>query len=211
MPFSPESELRIAKIVPEVERRIRGRRQGDHRARWFNGKGGANFRYAELAEDLDPVATTSGAKFYFATWIPADGWGVDDSTPVSSLTDKLYDPLGIYRGRARGKYSSTHSDGSKCEIVSIGGEWVVQKMEPHALLITGAATADWTASTFTIDGVSIMQPIGGLITDQTPAVYNAGNITVHDVHDWDGSENDRVEAVWNEATDQWEAIQKDCG
>ncbi len=52
MPFSPENELRIAKVVPEVERRIRGQRQGNHRARWFNGKGSRPQKFGTLDSDL---------------------------------------------------------------------------------------------------------------------------------------------------------------
>ena len=73
-------------------------------------------------------------------------------------------------------------------------------MTAHALMIQGSATGNWTASVFTISGASVMQPIGGIITDQDPA----GNITYHNPMGNRGISGQSVRAVWDEANNRWQ-------
>lgn len=163
-----------------------------------SGSGEEEFRRFELKDALTPGSN--------ATAHPLDKDGVVDTTAANEF--EVYDFHGLYRGRARNAYSSPHNRGSRGEAKrhSDSGHWEIVQMEPHALMIKGAATADWTASTFTIDGVTVLQPIGGIITNFDPA----GNVTVTDTFDWDGSNNDTVIAVWNETSGIFEAIQIIC-
>ena len=80
-------------------------------------------------------------------------------------------------------------------------------MQPSALLIVGLAYTDYgTGVDLEIDGVTVMQPVGGIITDTDPAA----NITVVNSHAWEVDEDARVVAAWNENTEQWEALQITC-
>ena len=121
---------------------------------------------------------------------------------------EVYDIHGLYRGRARDAYDSPHNRGSRGSacLRTVSGYWEIIQLEPHALMIQGAATADWTSATFTIDGVIVLQPIGGIITNTDPG----DDITVSDTFDWDGSEDDIVIAVWDESSDTYKAIQISC-
>jgi len=85
------------------------------------------------------------------------------------------------------------------QIGKVNGVWVILK--PHSLMVTGLLTAalDSEDATMTIDGVTA-------IIGQPPS----GNLTVYNVHGWDGDDDGRVVAVWNGTSEHWEAIQVDC-
>ena len=201
--FSSNAAQRIARATVQVERRMRN--TTPRRARWFGNTGGLRDRHFELKDDHDPGDTSTA---YWQEWDSGDSeW---DTTADTDHEFEVTDRLEIFRGRKRAKYSSPHDDGSKgvARYCQESGEWEIIRLQPAALLITGLLTAalETTDSTFTIDGVTVMNPTGGLITDQDPA----GNITVYNVHDWEGDNNGRVDAAWNETTEHWEAIQVDC-
>lgn len=159
-------------------------------------------RQFELKDALTPGGSATA---YRRNWNDtSEEWEADTDDEF-----EVYDELGIYRGRAKDAYSSPHDEGS------IGwaqkqksGRWEITHLTPAALMIRGQNTAAvaTTDSTFTIDGVAVAHPIGGIITDQNPA----GNITIYNVHDMEGDNNGEVTAIWNEATDHWEGVQMDC-
>jgi hypothetical protein len=130
--------------------------------------------------------------------------------PNTDIEFEVYDALGTCRGRAKDAYGSPHNQGSRgyAAFMPETEHWEVISVQPHALTIRGQATGDvaTTDSTFTIDGTAVMQPTGGLITDQDPA----GNITIYNVFSWEGDEDGEVQADWNEGTDRWEASQFEC-
>ncbi len=168
------------------------------------------FRRFELAEDLDPSSTTVDAH-------PLN-WDTETEAYVADTDeDKTFlvsDPTGSLRGRKKDKFSSPNDQGNRGWAMKphdvdleIGKDrWEILRMQPNALLIRGQATANWTASTMTIDGVVVMQPDGGLITDQDPG----GDITVTDFFDWDGSENDDVFAYWDAESVTWKQAMVPC-
>ena len=170
-----------------------------------SGAGIIGRRYVELAQDLTPGES---AKFFPATWNPDDGWETDTSTAVEDLadTETLYDPLGGHRGRAYGKFDSPNQDGSRAVIERIGGLWIVQWMQPTALLIYGLLTADLASgtSTFLIDGVTVTPP-GALITSEDPA----GDITIRN-KGFEGDNNGHCAALWDEANNEFMAFDVAC-
>ncbi len=166
-------------------------------------------RHFELKDALTPGG--------FATAHPlswdsdASDWAVD-TTAAKEFT--VHDIWGAFRGRAKDAYTSPHDQGSRGVAIWNGerGIYQIAELTPHALMIRGKLTATLvtTDTTFTIDedigGVGIMQPTGGLITDQDPA----GNITVYNIFSWAGDNNGACIAAWNENTDHWEALQVEC-
>ena len=136
---------------------------------------------------------------------------LDKNDTVDTEVDnefEVYDFHGLYRGRARDAYSSPHNRGSRgyAKYVADSDHWEIYQLEPHALMIQGSATANWTAATFTIDGVIVLNPIGGIITNTDPAA----NVTVSDTFNWDGDNNATIIAVWDESTDTYKVIQSTC-
>jgi len=160
----------------------------------------------ELKDDLAPG---SYAAAYLYPW---------DDTFGAYLTDtatefNVYDVLGIWRGRGRGKYSSPHNEGSKgyakfMPDAATYGRWEIVQMQQHALMIQGDVYDDFDTGdeTFEISSVHIMQPIGSLITDFDPA----GNATVYNIFHWEGSTGGCCIAAWNEHNVRWEALQVEC-
>ena len=115
-----------------------------------------------------------------------------------------------FRGRARDTYSSPHDRGTRGVAVQYqaGGRWECEWLQPNALMIHGQLTDDLTGtdSTFTIDGVDVLQPTGSLICDQDPG----DEITVYNTFGWSGDDNGECIAVWDESDDHWKAIQVEC-
>ncbi len=168
------------------------------------------FRRFELAEDIDPSSTTVDAH-------PLN-WDTETEAYVADTDDDLKflvsDPTGSLRGRKKDKYSSPHDQGNRglamkphdVDLATGEDRWEIIRMQPNALLIRGQATANWTASTMTIDGVVVMEPDGGLITDQDPG----GSMTISDFFNWDGSDNNDVFAYWDQAAVAWKMAMKPC-
>jgi len=200
MPLSHNASIRAAAATRVVERMMRN--QPGHRGRW-TGRGGQSDKWVELKDALAPGG--------HATAHPRDWDGsawVTDTTASREI--EVYDEIGTCRGRGKGTYSSPHDAGSiaRVRLNTQSSRWEIVDLQPNALLITGLATAAVasTDSTFTIDGVTVMNPSGGLICDTDPAAA----ITVYNVHSWDADDDARVEAAWNETTDHWEALQVTC-
>ena len=155
----------------------------------------------ELKDALSPG---SNATAYVRRW-NGSAWEVDTDIEI-----EVYDVDGMFRGRAKDAYSSPHNDGSRgiARYISASSHWEIMVMQPHALWLVGDVYADFadTDSTFEIDGVEVAFPVGGLITDTDPAA----NITVYNIHGWDGDANAKAEVRWNENQDRWECTELDC-
>jgi len=89
-----------------------------------------------------------------------------------------------------------------------GTKWAVVRLSnapaTDALVIRGQLTGDLatTDSTFEIDGVVVMQPVGGTIAE--------GNVTIYNVFNWEGDEDGECMAIWNQDNEHWEAVQVEC-
>lgn len=172
------------------------------------GPPGIELRHFELKDDLTPG---NSAAAYQQAW---DGSAY--AADADSQEFDVYDIGGLHRGRGRDKYGSPHNTGSCGTAVQGGesGEWEIVWMQPAATLITGLLTGDLatTDTTFQIDGVTIMLPIGGIITDQDPAAdMTIHNILQNEAGDyWNSDDNGYVRAVWNEAEEQWDADYVAC-
>ena len=153
-------------------------------------------RYFELKDDLTPGGSATALLREWNSGTSQYETGTDEF--------EVYDVFGEYRGRKKDKYTTPHDAGSRGEAVqnTQNSHWEIKELQPAALMILGQATADFSTATFTIDGVVVLQPIGGLITDQDPA----GNITVANLFGYAGSDNDSIVAIWDEANDRYIAI-----
>jgi len=172
-------------------------RSGYEPVRLPRAKSPDTVRAFELKDAHTPGATSTA---YLRTW-DGDSYETDTDTEFEAVDER-----GVFRGRAKDAYSSPHDEGSLGEAVLRNGQWEITWMTPHALKIQGAAVGDFTASSTTIDGVTVMQPSGAIIVDQDPAAA----MTVYDIFNWDGSEDDLIIAVWNENTDHWEIQEIVC-
>jgi hypothetical protein len=122
----------------------------------------------------------------------------------AALEFTVQDPFSHFRGRAKDVYSSPHNNGSRgiAQWFSDRKAWeIVEMLTPHALMILGDATSDYSGD-FSIDGVKVLQPIGGIITNTDPA----GNVAVSNIQGLHGDEDDTIIAVWDEETDRYIAI-----
>ena len=158
----------------------------------------------ELKDGLDPEGS--------ATAHPLDDAG--DADVDVDLEFEVYDRWGVYQGREKDLYAAgaTNNDlGSqgRARFNAESGHWEIIQLQPAALKIRGQLTAAlgtgdaWKE----IDGVTVMQPIGGIITDTDPG----DDITVNNVgFAFAGDINGEVIAVWNQVEVQWEIIQVEC-
>lgn len=158
---------------------------------------GTKVRWFELKDALTPG---SHATAHRRKW-DADAEEYETDTN-SDAEFEVYDELGLWRGRAKDAYASPHDAGSIGWAEKRDARWQIIQMQPAALAILGTATTDWSTATFAIDGVSVLNPVGGLITDADPA----GNITLQNLFGWTGSEDDSVVGIWNEASGHWIAL-----
>ncbi len=155
-------------------------------------------RHFEMKEAMSPG---DGGVAHLRTW---DGSAWETSIAEEGEFD-VTDPLEIYRGRGKDDFSSPHDEGSLgvAEFNSASGEWEIVQLQPPALMIRGLATALGTGtSTLGIDGVGVLQPVGGIIADQDPADDIEVNNSLADRR-W--GNNAKVEAEWSEDDEQWEA------
>lgn len=139
----------------------------------------------------------------------------DDLTFNENVEITITDRLGHHRGRARNKYSSPHDRGSRYYVkyFADADAWEILGPPDHATHIRGTVTSssgggDFTESdtTFEIASAQVLVPTGGLICDQDPA----GDITIYNVFGCAGSAGGEVQAVWNEASDRWDAQGIEC-
>jgi len=199
-------------LKQQIEEVIRWRRQQAERPpRQFQQPqllGGTEFKYFELKKGNDLTGTVGQT----VTAHPQDWNSTSEEWETNTDEDSEFDitdVLGIYRGRGKDKFDSPHDDGSKgkAERNTESSQWEIVEITPHALWITGSLTDDFdTDEDFTVDGVSVMFPTGAIIVDTDPAA----DITAHNGHDWDGSENALAELRWNEASTQWDCVELDC-
>lgn len=159
----------------------------------------------ELKDDMPDPDTGSVAAGQTATAYFLD----KDGDIVTAIEFEVTDVFGVYRGRENGKYSTPHDRGSQlyAKFNPDSDVWEIVKMTPHALQIKGALTAAVTSPTdFTIDGVTVMQPSGSIITDTDPAsaVFDVTNRL------FDGDNNAVCIATWDEAAVDWVALDVPC-
>lgn len=157
----------------------------------------------ELKTALEPGMTaTAYLRRYNSS---TDEYETDTSTEFI-----VSDVEALHRGRAKDAYSSPHDEGSigEARYFPESNRFEIERMQGHALWLVGDVYADFatTDSTFEIDNVQIAFPIGAIITDTDPAA----NITVHNIHDWDGTANAKAEVKWNEHKKRWECTELDC-
>lgn len=161
-----------------------------------------SLQYFELKDAIEPGDTSATAYLRF--------WNGSAYETTTEIEFEVYDVLGIHRGRAKDAFSSPHDDGSfgSARFKSASGQWEIDDMTPHALMIHGQLTADLatTDSTTTIDGTEIMQPVGGIITNTDPAA----SITVNNLFSFEGDNDGQLIAVWNEEDEDWDIIQVEC-
>jgi len=164
-------------------------------------------RERERRFELKAALTPGGsATAYQRVWDGAAWQTIVDSRAEFTVVDDL----GLHRGRGRDAFGSPNDAGSKGRARWDGetDRWVILWMEPSALMIRGVtyAVVATTDATFGIDSLSLIQPIGALITDQNPAAW----ITVQNTYEWEADAGAPAAAVWNEAEAEWEAIQVAC-
>ena len=147
-------------------------------------------RFGELKDAHTPGDTST---CYERRWTGSD-YETDADTEFEAV-----DARGEFRGRGKDQYNFPHDAGSYVECVLRNGQWEIIWMTPHATEIEGYAVADFTASTTTIDGVTISTPDGSIIVDQDPAAA----MTVSDIMDWNGSADNLIVARWHAATETW--------
>lgn len=178
--------------------------QNAHRGRQPR-TGPAHFlTYFELSEDLELGGTAAAWKLVETA----------DGLELPAVEDReiivVADSLVQCRGRGKDKFDDPHDDGSRglARYNAARAKWTIVQIQPPALIIRGLLTADLatTGGTFTIDGLSIMQPVGGMMIDQDPA----DPITVYNVFSWEGDNNGVCIAAWNEDTGHWEAVNVEC-
>lgn len=181
--------------------------------RWIVGSSQpSDHQWFELKNELPDTAGTARSSVSPGQEViahPRDWNGsawVTDTAGGSEYT--VVDELGVYRGRGRSQYSSPHNQGSlgRSRFNSESGEHEIVQLEPHALMIRGTTTGEWTAGSFNIDTVKVMQPIGAIITDYDPA----DDIPINDFLDFEGSSSDVIVAVWDEEDVDWKLLQKAC-
>ena len=130
------------------------------------------------------------------------------------ITFDVLDVLGTRRGRAyvpaveepatpaiRGSqgYAVFTEDGQRFEILD---------MQPHALRITGTADGTVTSTDdITLSSPVIMSPTGALAMEDLTTVDLVKNAAIFSFEVDNGG---RVDAAWNEATTQWDAVQGKC-
>lgn len=123
---------------------------------------------------------------------------------------EVFDVLGQFRGRGIDDFGSPHNEGSFGTAVRglTVARWEIEDLQPTALMLHGQLTGDveTTDSTFTIDGVEIMQPVGAIITDTEPG----DPITVNNLFSFEGDDGGQCIIVWNEDDADWDALQMEC-
>lgn len=159
-------------------------------------------RRFELAAALTPGGS---ALAWLRRWDEsADAYATSSDT---ALQFTVYDAFGTFRGRAKDAYSSPHDAGSRglawkphdCQ------RWEIVDMTRHALLIRGSATTASGAG-LAIDGISVLNPVGAIITTNDPA----GSITLANPHGWDWDDDAIITAAWNETTHYYDVLEADC-
>lgn len=168
------------------------------------------WQYFELKADLTPG---SSADAYFLRDDGAGGLERIDSDPPNETwrEAEVKDLLGITRGKGADDDASPDPlDGTKLLARPVGDEWHIVAAQPWPLRIRGQLTAALatTDSTFTIDNVQVMSPIGAI--DVGHILDASDEVTVSNTHTWEGDDNGVVRAEWNENTQLWEAYQVDC-
>ena len=186
-------------LKQQIEEVIRWRRQQAGRPpRQFQQPqllGGTDFRYFELKDNLTPGETKTA---YLQEW----NGSIWETTTDADKEFEVIDDLSIYRGRGKDKIGSLHGSYGKAQFNSDSDKWEIIELQPHALMITGAAyTAFSGTGTFAISSVTIMQPTGSIRVDVAPTV----NTTVYNPGGLSGSVDTVIVAEWNETTGYWVA------
>jgi len=154
----------------------------------------------ELTADLTPGGTATAVRL-----VP-DGSDWTDADHEHEVT--VRDVLGTTRGKARTEtLQGTRLYACKAHDHA---DWDVVSAQSWPLRIRGKLTAALatTDATFTIDGVTVMSPVGAIAVGHI--IDGSGQVTVYNVLAHEGDNNGEVIAGWNEATRHWEVIQTEC-
>ena len=125
--------------------------------------------------------------------------GVYQIDPAVEIT--VYDTLSIRRGRAR-NYPYYSGSAGYARYWHDSGRWEIIEMHPMAMILQGqvdqSSGVEPGDSTFAVDGVTLMQPIGGLLDAMPATVRNRFSQKLKD--------DDRVLILWNETDTAWDAF-----
>ncbi len=164
------------------------------------------FRRFELAEafslntERDPNYWTAEAYFF-----NVDGRAEDGSDDRDRASFIVTDILGIHIGRGKDQLPDPDDRGSQGTAYHPHDvdQWEVVEMQPHALRISGQVASNvFGTSTVTLTGTPVvMNPSGGLIMEDLTA---AG--LIKNPHALIFAAGDVINAEWNEAVPQWEAV-----
>ena len=158
-------------------------------------------RYFELKDALGPGETVAA---YPREWDDDEGDYVTDTT---ADTFNVVDVLERFRGR--GKNESEGIDGSKGIAVLRNGQWEIDHLQPHALLIVcrsedNVQGEDISGFIVTVGSVKVVSPVKTALLMIEPLT------TVTNPHFWDIPEDGRIVAMWNDETENYEILQVDC-
>ncbi len=172
---------------------------------------GSGLQPLELKDDLTPGGTATAYRLQddgsnglerIDTDPPNEDWQEDE------VSDTL---LGTTRGKGADDEASPEALRGTVVLVQKYGEQLrIVNAQPWPLMIRGKLTddLDTTDSTFKIDGVVVLQPVGAI--DVGHIVDGSDEVTVHNVFKWEGDDEGAVMAVWNEEDTRWEAVQVEC-
>ena len=180
---------------------------------------GEEFQYFELYDALAPAGS---AEAYPMNW---------DNDSSSYVTDLLADTITVYdvpptdntppldgrhRGRARDETAPAEHDltglykvllrgrhGSQGLAIWRNGRWEICWLQPHATWLTCQVDeSSFTGgSTIAVDTVVITEPVD-------TALAQADIVEVQNIHGWTDISDDAVlQAVWNDSTELWDAVQ----
>jgi hypothetical protein len=188
---------------------------------WASGSGGpvagyapssgASVRHFELSSSHAPGGTTAA---YIRNWDSSED---DYVTDTSADTFDVVDPLKRFRGRERdeGPASEDDSGGTRGKHGSWGvavyrhGQWEIEYMQPHALMIyclvnDASGFAD-TDATFGVDAIFVIQP-----TDTALLMADVGASISNARLDWDGDDDAPMYLVWDDQDENWHPVQMKC-
>lgn len=201
----------------------------------MHAEGGIELKHFELKTPLEqadsPSTGPQSAEAYVLQWDEANSQytlPTDDEDAISATVIDVWATLGMCRGRCRDQYDAPYDVGSTgiAVLAPESGRWEIVRMRPSATLIRGtmtgvAAAGDGddlevgdphcyiTVATMPTGAEyhsAVLQPIGGLITDQDPAE----EMQVFNSLDWNADDGATVRARWDEPNERWELDWIDC-
>jgi hypothetical protein len=147
----------------------------------------------ELKDDLAPGGNATA---YLLPWGGAS-YGED-----TDIEFEVYDPLTMYRGRARSTSPSAAGSQGYAKYMPDRGVWEIVSMQPWATLVQGLLDGSIVEATATakVDGLEVMSPPGGILPVPSPSDFN-------NLFGWDAHDNAKMIGAWNEDDDDWDLLQ----